>query len=244
MKLLTIQNTKTTKGEAQGYLTGILYLDPRQKGICPKATPGCKKGCLFTAGRGAFSTVQNARAKKTHWYKTDLQGFMAQLVQDISALEWQAKRKGLRPCIRLNGTSDIDWTTAWRPVKFLPEVGWCYSVSIYNIFEAFPHIQFYDYTKRLDILDNARRIPNYHVTFSRSERNGHDLKHVQRNENIAVVFDQLPTHYHGRRVISGDNNDLRFMDPPGVVVGLIPKGKAKKDSTGFTVRTLIQIERN
>ena len=243
MKLLTIQNPKTTKGEAQGYLTGILYLDPRQKNICPKATPGCKQGCLFTAGRGAFTTVQNARMKKTHWYKEDLQGFMAQLVHDIKALERQAKRKGLRPCIRLNGTSDIDWISA--PVCILSKI-WDISrwKKYTNLFEAFPHIQFYDYTKRLDILDNARRIPNYHVTFSQSERNGHDLQHVQPDENIAVVFDQLPTQYHGRPVISGDDHDLRFTDPPGVVVGLIPKGKAKKDSTGFTVQTLTQIERN
>jgi hypothetical protein len=233
MKLLTIQNQKTTKGEAKGYLTGILYLDPRQKGICPKATPGCKQGCLFTAGRGAFTTVQNARAKKTHWYKEDRQSFMVQLSYDIIALEIKAKRKGLTPCIRLNGTSDIDWTTEYISVRLQT-----------NLFEAFPHIQFYDYTKRLDILDNARTIPNYHVTLSRSERNEQDLQHVKPNENIAVVFDQLPAQYHGRSVISGDDNDLRFTDPPGVVVGLSPKGKAKKDRTGFMVQTLTQIERN
>ena len=241
MKLLTIQNQKTIKGEAKGYLTGILYLDPRQKNICPKATPGCKQGCLFTAGRGAFTTVQNARMKKTHWYKEDLQGFMAQLVQDIEALERQAKRKGLIPCVRINGTSDINWITEYLSVK-LENFGW--TNPKWNIFKAFPHIQFYDYTKRLDILDNARTISNYHVTFSRSERNEHDLQYVRPDENIAVVFDQLPTQYHGRQVISGDDHDLRFTDPPGVIVGLIPKGKAKKDNTGFTVQTLTQIERN
>ena len=31
----------------------------------------------------------------------------------------------------------------------------------------------------------------------------------------------------------GDESDLRFLDKQGVVVGLIEKGLAKKDSTGF-----------
>jgi hypothetical protein len=37
----------------------------------------------------------------------------------------------------------------------------------------------------------------------------------------------------GRRVINGDESDLRFLDPVGVVVGLKAKGKAKRDTTGF-----------
>jgi hypothetical protein len=34
-------------------------------------------------------------------------------------------------------------------------------------------------------------------------------------------------------VIDGDTDDLRFLDPQNVVVGLRAKGKAKKDKTGF-----------
>jgi hypothetical protein len=34
-------------------------------------------------------------------------------------------------------------------------------------------------------------------------------------------------------VINGDESDLRFLDKQGVVVGLIEKGLAKKDETGF-----------
>jgi hypothetical protein len=30
-------------------------------------------------------------------------------------------------------------------------------------------------------------------------------------------------------------NDLRFLDPKGCVVGLIEKGRAKKDSSGFVL---------
>ncbi len=53
---------------------------------------------------------------------------------------------------------------------------------------------------------------------------------------MAVVFaGALPKSYLGRRVVSGDDNDLRFLDPKGVVVGLSTKGRAKKDKTGFVV---------
>ena len=60
----------------------------------------------------------------------------------------------------------------------------------------------------------------------------------------------LPAFWHGRRVISGDESDLRFLDGPrgapntreGIVIGLYAKGRAKKDCTGFVVRDLVQIE--
>jgi hypothetical protein len=43
----------------------------------------------------------------------------------------------------------------------------------------------------------------------------------------------MPETYQGLPVYNGDESDLRFTDPKGVVVGLYAKGKAKKDSTGF-----------
>jgi hypothetical protein len=52
--------------------------------------------------------------------------------------------------------------------------------------------------------------------------------------NVAVVFrNQLPKTWKGFEVVNGDETDLRFLDKKGVVVGLIEKGLAKKDSTGF-----------
>jgi hypothetical protein len=41
--------------------------------------------------------------------------------------------------------------------------------------------------------------------------------------------------YFGHRVISGDHDDLRHLDPRGVVVGLKGKGRAKQDASGFVV---------
>jgi hypothetical protein len=39
-----------------------------------------------------------------------------------------------------------------------------------------------------------------------------------------------------RNIIFGDYSDLRFNDPSGVIIGLIPKGRAIKETSGFVVR--------
>jgi hypothetical protein len=50
-----------------------------------------------------------------------------------------------------------------------------------------------------------------------------------------VVFKKLPKKYLGRKVIDGDETDLRFLDPKNSIVGLIAKGKARHDQSGFVV---------
>jgi hypothetical protein len=73
------------------------------------------------------------------------------------------------------------------------------------------------------------------LTFSRSESNDKIAKLVlEMGGNVAVVFrNQLPQTWNGFEVVNGDETDLRFLDKKGVVVGLIEKGRAKKDQTGF-----------
>ena len=98
----------------------------------------------------------------------------------------------------------------------------------------FKHVQFYDYTA----IPNRRNLPaNYHLTFSRKEDNQQDvLKAIKNGFNVAVVFEKyLPQTYLGLPVFNGDETDLRFTDPKKSIVGLIAKGKAKKDESGFTV---------
>lgn len=223
MKLLTVGNTKTVKGEKAGFLTLILHLAPsRLSGFqtCPMASKGCAAACLNTAGRGRFTRTQEARIRKTKWFFENRETFMNQLVKDIQAGIRKAQRLNLTPVFRLNGTSDLRWEN-------VPVQGYA------NIFAMFPSVQFYDYTK----LQNRRDIPsNYHLTFSRSEENYNSLDQMfEKGYNVAVVFDKLPASYNGRKVIDGTETDLRFLDPAGVVVGLIAKGKAKKDKSGFTV---------
>ena len=232
--LLSVSSdAKTVKGETLGFLTGILYLAPATTtkwNTCPLAKIAqCDVACLNTAGRGAFSSVQTARINKTTWFFTERNSFMQQLVVDIARLIKKANKKGLKPLVRLNGTSDI----RWESVAFTDVTG----IEYVNIFAAFPNIQFYDYTKR----GNRTELPsNYDLTFSYSGVEGFQPyveNALLNNMRMAVVFRKekdIPQTFMGIPVVSGDNSDVRHLDDK-VIVGLYAKGKAKLDTTGFVV---------
>ena len=234
MKLLSVGNPKTLKGQPVGYLTNILHFAPASVSgynTCPKATEGCKAACLNTAGRGGMfkkgestNVIQEARKRKTRMFFENRMDFMLALYNDIKLGIKQAEKKGMIPAFRLNGTSDI----AWEKYDMLPGL---------NVFECFPNIQFYDYTKILG--RKVKGIANYHLTFSAADGNDLDVyRALAEGMNVAIVFgikktEPMPETYNGRPVFNGDESDLRFLDPKGVVVGLYAKGKAKKDTSGF-----------
>lgn len=232
--MLTTQNAKTSKGEDLGFLTGILYLAPADmagRNICPHASEGCRAACLFSAGRGAFDSVREARIAKTKTFFANPKQFVEDLAESIEALIRKADREGLTPCVRLNGTSDLPWES----------LGGQAGVSL---MARFPSVQMYDYTKnpnRVRAWLAGRMPPNYHLTFSRSETNGETaVELLKAGANVAVVFStakagQLPSKWAGKRVIDGDLHDLRFLDKAGSVVGLRAKGDAKGEETGFVV---------
>ena len=217
---------KTKKGEKLGFLTGILYLMPTKK-LCPFASiAGCSEACLVSAGRGAFNSVKNARINKGELFENDQEYFMLSLIHDIKALERKAKREKLTPLVRLNGTSDINYLKI--------------KINGKTIFEHFPHIQFYDYTKNcLTAIKNT--YSNYDITFSYSALPAYD-KYVKiaikSGVRMAVVFrdkNKIPSTFLGLNVVNGDNSDVRHLDNQGVIVALYAKGKAKKDDSGFVV---------
>jgi hypothetical protein len=225
MKLFTTGNPKLMKGEKKGYLSFVLHLAPADVSgynTCPKATAGCKKACLNTAGRGGIfkkgettNVIQQARIRKTKDFFENREHFLQDLRKDIILAIKQAEKKGLTPAFRLNGTSDISWEK-------------------YGIIEEFPNVQFYDYTKVRN--RKVSHLKNYHLTFSKADGNDSDVeKVVSQGMNVAAVFTKVPETYLGRKVINGDETDLRFLDEKNVIVGLKAKGKAKKDTTGFVV---------
>lgn len=236
MKLLSTANPKIQKGAKLGYLSFILHLAPATlsgKETCPKRTQGCTAACLNTAGRGGMfrkgentNMIQQARIRKTQMFFEQRDAFMSQLVKDIASGIKQAKKLGLTPVFRLNGTSDLAWEK--------------YTLGGQNIFELFPQVQFYDYTKVLGRKVSAYK--NYHLTFSAADGNDADVAGaIAQGMNVAVVFDRLPETYMGREVFNADETDLRFLDPKGVIAGLKAKGRAKKDTSGF-VRRVIDIQ--
>ena len=238
-RLLNVNhNAKTRKGDGQhtGYLTGVLYLAPSDTSgrynVCQYATVGCKLACLNTAGRGGMNSVQKARIRKTQRFFQDRAAFLGEIEHDIRTLVRNAAKHGLRPAVRLNGTSDLPWE----------------SMGIMN---KFPDVQFYDYTKNfhrmVDFL--AGGLPqNYHLTFSHSEVNDAECKVVlDHGGTVAVIFETVPVdsyvYMRNNRMervayqwTDGDGNDLRFLDPKGTIIALKPKGRAKRDTTGFVVR--------
>lgn len=232
-KLLSVENdSKTVKGSKCNVLTGILYLAPHTLSgyqVCPNATEGCKAACLFSAGRGVYQNVQEARINRTRWFFEDRDSFMEVLVKNIQSLYTKASKRGMKAAVRLNGTSDI----AWEKIKVFID-----GVQFRNVMEAFPDIQFYDYTKILN-RKAALKIPNYALTFSLAENNDKQAKQaIDRGFNVSVVMhlrrsEPKPDFWSGYPVIDGDTHDIRFNDGKGNVVALHAKGKARLDTTGF-----------
>jgi hypothetical protein len=241
--LLSTKNSKTIKGEKLGYTTYIMYLAPhtqnsKGKNLCSHASVGCAKACLFNSGAARFTGVQLGKMNKTEYFLADRKGFMNQLVSELTKIERlhkavvgdeQIGRTGKvvrykKFAVRLNGTADIPFENI--------------KIGDKNIFELFPNIQFYDYTKNDKRFDKV--IPtNYHLTFSRSETNDKvSLEMLNRGYNVAYVFgvkkeQDLPTSYNGFKVVNGDESDLRFLDEENVIVGLKYKLMTGKGTSGM-----------
>jgi hypothetical protein len=238
MKLLSTGNPKVLKGLAQGFNTYILHLAPADVSgyeTCAKRTAGCTAACLNLAGRGGMfkkgestNVIQQARIRKTKLFFEDRITFMNLLVKDIELAIKQSAKKGLIPVFRVNGTSDL----AFEKYEVVRN-----GKLFRNIFAAFAEVTFYDYTKILG--RKVADIKNYSLTFSAADGNDNDVvKAIAQGYNIATVFGikktlPMPETYQGLPVFNGDESDLRFLDPKGVVIGLYAKGKAKKDTTGF-----------
>ena len=105
------------------------------------------------------------------------------LIKEINALIRKAEKLGLTPVIRLNGTSDIDWTKQKH--------------NGLTIFEIFSDIQFYDYTKSVK-LDYSSLPENYHVSISYSGANfSYSQKALNASRkyglNLVIVFEKSVT---------------------------------------------------
>jgi hypothetical protein len=218
------------KSNAAGtpYQTWGLALAPAKESgyqLCSSSTPACRAGCLYRQGHARLdATIAACRLAKAVAWKRHRDWFTAALRHELGVIERRADADGFRVAVRLNLTSDVQWE------RELPQV-----------FERFHGFQFYDYTKHVP---RMRRFlagglpPNYHLTFSRSEDNDAACREVlSAGGNVAVVFrgKEFPERHLGFPVLDGDETDLRFMDPGGVVVGLSAKGTAKSDDSGFVV---------
>lgn len=238
--LLSTNNAKTVKGEKLGYMTYILYMSPYKanslgKNVCSHASKGCVASCLVGSGFGGmYTSVKAGRVAKTEYFLTSQKEFMLQIASEIAKVVKKNEGKAI-VTIRLNGTSDIPYENlrVFEGRK--------------NIFELYPMVQFYDYTKNWTRFDKVLPI-NYDLTFSRSETNhNRAIELLNKGVNVAMVFDKTPTEFEGFDVINADLDDLRFLDPKGskgVICGLRYKkmtGKGANNAeafdSGFAIRT-------
>jgi hypothetical protein len=239
-------NMKLNKSEKLGvYSTMGLHLAPANLSgynVCPMASPGCKAGCLnysgcgqkFREGQRYNAPIHISRIGRTLLLKKNKPLFFKKLKHEIDLFLKRCEKRGTKPCMRLNCTSDLAWE------KILdPNTG-------KNIMDLYPMIQFYDYTKIFNRLGKTPK--NYFLNFSRSECNEEQaIQALEMGINVTVVFlkADFPENYKGYKIINGDLHDLRFLDSiehenktnKGMVIGLKTKGwRAWKDTSGFVIR--------
>ena len=227
-------NHKLKKNSKLGYYTSSLNLahsDLSGFNVCPiankltenednKNTSNCSSWCVGYNGFASFQpNVMESRINKTLSYFTDRQAFLDRLVIEINNAIKLAKKKDLKPTFRLNAYSDIRYEN-----DIIQDNK--------NIFELFPNVTFYDYTKLLN-----RKIPkNYQLTYSHHKADFKATSEALLNGmNVAIVFEKLPKMINIKGieyiVINGDETDLRIDEKIGnksVVVGLKFKGSKKK----------------
>ena len=223
-------SSKLAHNEEIGVYTSVFYGAPgRNSGYetCPNATSSCRGACLYASGLAKVeeyagkNTIKTCRVNRTKLFFEDQDYFMGWLVDELKAAQAKAERDGMVYSVRLNGTTDI----AWEEVEVQ---------GFNNIFEMFPNVQFYDYTKAYSRM--FLNISNYHLTFSYTGEGDNvrqSLELLAAGQNVAVVFDtkrghDLPTTMAGIEVIDGDVTDYRPADKAGCWVGLRFKESANK----------------
>ena len=241
-------NPKVAKNGKLGVLAAPLHLAPFDLSgfqVCPQASAGCAAACLHTAGNPAYMAgKEKSRINKTRAYFKERAAFMAVLAFEIDALQRKASKLKMEAGVRLNATSDLPFEKRVVTIDGKEAL----------IMEAFPSVQFYDYTKVTKrALQHARgAMPrNYHLTFSKTESSDSDVKEVLgAGGNVAMVLsrDVYKRAISARltcidwdkighnKVIDGDIHDFRPADPRGVVVALKAKGDARHDTSGFVIR--------
>jgi hypothetical protein len=213
MRLLG-SSKKTEKGTKLKVVTAIMYLFPHNvisaTTICAGAVlNGCHEGCLYQSGQLGMPVGRDAMAKRTVLWCLFRADFLVSLTEEIAKLY---AKHGDTLAIRLNGTSDIDWS---------------------GVIKALPQVRFYDYSKiYARVLKNI--LPNYHLTYSGSAFSEKSqqitARAINKGLNVALAFNTK--QLSGEMSVpddleSFDDTDARFLDAPGTVGSLTRKGSSR-----------------
>tara|TARA_R100001086_G_scaffold235726_1_gene158772 strand:+ start:6617 stop:7462 length:846 start_codon:yes stop_codon:yes gene_type:complete len=215
---------KVEKGEAYGYLSKVLYLAPHALSglqVCPFATAACRRDCLgHSDGKLVFQQQSEILRTWAMHYHRDF--FNMRLDVSILSLIGMAEGFGKSAAVRLNGSSDLDWTE---------------TVERY----AGRNVTFYDYTKDYDRAVKSIGT-DYHQTFSVSEDPTSLAKAIDlvkmggtaaivtsKDKQVAAALRDKLIENYSIKVNDGDRHDLRFLDK-GAMVLLSNKGSMKNTS--------------
>tara|TARA_R110000744_G_scaffold375013_2_gene488161 strand:+ start:2535 stop:3284 length:750 start_codon:yes stop_codon:yes gene_type:complete len=239
-------NYKAMKNQSLGvdtYFLSLAQSDTSGYNVCPMANKtnennpsksNCSLVCVGKRGKGSFSNVRKGRINKTKRFFEDRENFTTELVVEIAKAIIKSNGNNLTPTFRLNAYSDIKWENI--KVKHFGNN---------TIFELFPDVQFYDYTK----LPNRITPFNYSLTYSHWGNWETTEQAIDQGQNVAMVFDvkkadKLPKMFKGRTVVDGDKTDLRTPQNDGLntIVGLRAKmskaniNRELDKTTSFVVR--------
>ena len=201
-------NTKVRKSQkGSGYKIGSLSMAPDDIICLNRKIAKCDVDCLFKSGRGAMSNVQQSRRAKTKLWHQDRNLFLEILYKDIERHIKSSQRADLIPAVRLNVISDIGWEN-------------------YGIFDRYPELVGYDYTKRPERI--GKTPDNYKLMFSYSGAPDYQpmVKQALKTDiPISTVFrGGFPSTWLGREVVDGDQSDLFNLRAKNKIVGLKLKG--------------------
>jgi len=225
-------NTKLAKqtDRTVGYRLYSLFLAPAGVSgynTCAWATDECRKLCLNSSGRGAMKNVQDARIAKTKMMVESPYLFMVNMISEIVSAMRSCSKTNDKLALRANGTSDIPWEFVAPFIENFCIGGSC---ALPDKMSNLKKFKLYDYTKSFSRMKSK---PSwYDMTFSYSGQNWKECKYILDHKigRVAMVFyDEVPESYEGYDVIRGDDDDYRFLDNPGCIVGLTYKSTGKKN---------------
>lgn len=236
-------NAKLRKSAHRSFrIVGLALAHANTSGFntCVRHTSGCAQACVGSTGMAAvFSEILRSREKKTRLLFSDRKFFLKLLCTELDAENEQSRRDGQILAVRLNQFSDLPWESA----------------AFGRIPQAFPDVQFFDYTK---IHGRIGKTPeNYHLCASWSERPEDQERCIDlvadgftaavpfapRGQTLTSrqVYDfDLPESFRGFPVVNGDKTDLLFLRPGRCIIGLRLKAASHQQyrdavSSGFAV---------